>query len=344
MNIAGNSVGIDYHQGKIQACIMSSFGKVLENKVCANDVEELHSAISEYGAVYRIAAEACSGAADFLDELSQRYGYAVTLGHPGFISRMKHNPDKSDKTDGELLADLSRVGYLPEVWLAPEEIRDLRSLIRYRFGVVKGIRNYKLQIRALLREQRIMVPEKLNVWTKKGMLWLGAQLEQTFSPHRRWVCEQLLEDLRNQSSRLKLTEAKIASIAKKDSITTALMKEKGVGLITATTLRAEVGWVSRFSNGKQLARFCGLTPRNTSSGTKETCAGIIRAGSPLLRTCLIEVAHHLGKHHPRWKAYKEQLIARGKKRSVAIVAVANRFVRQWFYILKELEYSHAAIN
>ena len=77
-------------------------------------------------------AEACNGSATFLDQLHLRTGWPVRLCHPGYAQRMRANPDKIDKSDGELIADLTRVGYLPEVWLAPAAIRDLRALVRYR--------------------------------------------------------------------------------------------------------------------------------------------------------------------------------------------------------------------
>lgn len=67
----------------------------------------------------------------------------------------------------------------------------------------------------------------------------------------------------------------------------------GVGLVTAATMRAEIGRFDRFDTGKQLARFCGVTPRNASSGARQADAGLIRAGNPQLRTLLIELAHRL---------------------------------------------------
>jgi hypothetical protein len=58
--------------------------------------------------------------------LAQRAGWSVSLAHPGFVARMKQNPDKTGHSDARLLADLLRVGYLPKVWLAPAELRELR--------------------------------------------------------------------------------------------------------------------------------------------------------------------------------------------------------------------------
>ena len=73
-----------------------------------------------------------------------------------------------------------------------------------------------------------------------------------------------------------------------------------MGLITAATIRAEVGRFDRFTTGKQLARFCGLSPRNASSGQRQADAGLIKAGNPQLRATLIEAAHRLIRFDPRW--------------------------------------------
>ena len=71
-------------------------------------------------------------AADFAEQLRDRYHWEVKLAHPGYVRRLKQSPDKSDSSDAALLADLVRVNYLPEFWLAPSSTRHLRRLVRYR--------------------------------------------------------------------------------------------------------------------------------------------------------------------------------------------------------------------
>ena len=101
----------------------------------------------------------------------------------------------------------------------------------------------------------------------------------------------------------------------------------GVGLITAVTIRAEIGRFDRFRNGKQLARFCGLSPRNASSGQRQADAGLIKAGNPQLRVALIETAHRLLRFDDRWCKFGGRMLARGKPKCVVIAAMANRWIR-----------------
>jgi transposase len=82
-------------------------------------------------------------------------------------------------------------------------------------------------------------------------------------------------------------------------------------------------------NGKQLARFCGLSPRNASSGQRQAGAGLVTAGNPELRAALVELAHRLIRYEPRWSQLAAGLKARGKPGGVT-AAVANRWVR-WLH-------------
>ena len=86
----------------------------------------------------------------------------------------------------------------------------------------------------------------------------------------------------------------------------------------------------RSRTGKQAARFCGLTPRNASSGQRQADAGLIKAGNPQLRATLVEAAHRLIRYEARWKKLASDMRARGKAGSLVAAAVANRWVR-WLY-------------
>ena len=98
----------------------------------------------------------------------------------------------------------------------------------------------------------------------------------------------------------------------------------------AHLLRAEVGRFDRFRSGKQLARFCGLSPRNASSGQRQADAGLIKAGNRQLRAVVIEAAHRLMRYAGRWRELGQKLRSAGKPGSVAAAAVANRWMR-WLY-------------
>jgi transposase len=95
-------------------------------------VTALIAAIRGHGGVHGVALECSTGTAALADALIQRTGWDMHLCHPGYVRRLRQNPDKTDLSDAHLPADLVHVGYLPRVWLAPPAIRDLRTVVRYR--------------------------------------------------------------------------------------------------------------------------------------------------------------------------------------------------------------------
>ena len=173
MSILPVYVGLDYHQDAVQVCVMDSSGQVLLNRSCRNDWQEIVKRAAAFGDVRGAAIESCTGAADLADELVNRAGWQVDMAHPGYVARMKQNPDKTDYSDARLLADLERVGYLPKVWQAPLEVRELRMLVRYRQQLVAQRRNIKLRVGAILRQQRIQQPAG-GSWTKRWKAWLDS--------------------------------------------------------------------------------------------------------------------------------------------------------------------------
>jgi transposase len=129
-------VGLDYHQDSVQVCIVNPKGEVLLNRSAPNDCQALGKIVAASGIVQHVGIEACCGAADLGEELVRQMGWKVSLGHPAYIAKLKRSPDKTDFSDGRLLADLTRVGYLPRVWLPPANIRELRQLVNHRQRLV----------------------------------------------------------------------------------------------------------------------------------------------------------------------------------------------------------------
>ena len=327
-------LGIDYHQAFVQVCVMDADGNILMNRRCASTVTAVRQAVEQAvprGAAVQAAIEACNGAADFAEELVAT-GWQVSLAHATYVHKLKQSPDKTDWSDARMLADLTRVGYLPKVWLPPRDLRQLRHLVRRRQQLAERRRTAKQRVTALLRAERVEFTG--SRWTKA---WLKAVRKcADLGEQGLWVVNELLDEAVEVQRQLDRTEARLEDLTRDDPFVKHLRTQRGVGLITAVTLRAEWGTMARFRSGKQLSRFCALSPRNASSGQKQADAGVIQAGNRELRRVLIETAHRLMRCDPRWQALGQSLKARGKKTNVAAVAVANRWVRWLYHPLKAL--------
>lgn len=322
-------VGLDYHQEFVRVCVLDGQGKQLGNRDCANAWGVIAGYVSQFGNRVQAAVESCVGAANLAEELIARANWSMDLAHPGFVSRMKQNPDKTDCQDAHLLADLERVGYLPRVWLAPQPVRELRQLVRFRQQLTDQRRNTKLRIRAVLREQRCLAPAGINAWTRAWKYWL--ENHANLSEQGRWVVSKHLRELERLAKEIQEVEKRLAEVTKNDPEVARLQSQRGIGPVTAWTLRAEIGRFDRFRSGKQLARFCGLSPRNASSGSRQADAGLIRAANPQLRAVLIEAAHRLARLDPKWRTFALRLRSSNKPGSVVAAAVANRWVRWLFH-------------
>jgi transposase len=327
MSIVKVFVGLDYHDCFVQVCVLDSTGEVLMNRRVSNAWKAVAEAVTIHGTVVEAAIESCCGAANLAEELMQNAGWSVHLAHPGYVARMKQSPDKTDFGDARLLADLVRVGYLPKVWLAPEAIRELRRLVRYRQQLVDQRRNLKLRIGAMLREQRVG-SAPANPWTRRWWYWLTT--EAALSEEGRWIVQRYVAQMKLLSSNSAEVESRLTQRTAADPVVRKLRSFRGIGLVTAAMLRAEIGDFRRFRSGKQLSRFCGLTPRNASSGQRVADAGLIKAGNPQLRSALVQAAHSLRLHDQRWGALSYRMARKGKHGSLIVAAIANRFVR-WLY-------------
>ena len=278
-------VGLDYHQDAVQVCVLDAGGRQLLNRSCPNDWRAIADAVGAVGLpVRRAAVEACCGAADLAEELNARAGWHLDLAHPSYVERMKRSPDKTDYSDGRMLADLTRVGYLPRVHLASAYERDLRQLVNHRQALVDARRAAKLRVGALLRERRAKAPPAAacrSRWTRAWVAW--ARVAPELGDHGRWMVADLLDGLAHLDRKVAAADARLRAATAGDPLVAKLTAEPGVGEVTAWVLRAFVGRFDRFASGKQLARYCGLTPCNASSGNRQADAGLVRGCNRVLR-------------------------------------------------------------
>ena len=192
--------------------------------------------------------------------------------HTAHLSTGKPSPDW---TDAKLLADLTRTGYLPRVWLAPQYLRDLRELVRHRHGLVQQRTQVKRRLRAVLRNHRIVCKD--SPWTIKRKKWL-LDNENITNETLRYLLRAHYDTIEYLDKKITAVTERMAIHVADDAVVKELLKQPGVGIITAITLRAWVGPFDRFRTGKQLAHCCAVCPRTHSSAGKTTTGGLMKAG------------------------------------------------------------------
>ncbi len=285
-----------------------------------------------------------------LYRLSTGLGHRCDVVAPSLIPRKAGDKVKTDRRDAMMLAQLLRAGQLTEVWIPDEAHEAVRDLVRMRAQAMKDLRKTRQQLHSfLLRHARVFSG---GHWTKAHRRWLG---EQKFAhPAQHLVMEELLariERAEELCTRLKAAIIELVPQWTLAPVVAAVQALRGVSILVAATVVAEVGNFSRFESPRQLMAYLGLNPSEHSSGSTIKRGPITKTGNSLARTCLVEAAWTY-RHPARvtqiirdrlkdlpepiraiaWKAQVRlssryrKLIAAGKSAPKAIVAVARELV------------------
>ena len=247
-------VGMDVHRKRSQVAIVDEDGVQQRNRNLANDPAKLVPILGALPAGTPVAFEAAYGWG-WLVELLEELELEPHLVHPSRCKAIASARLKNDKVDAATLAQLLPADLLPEAWIAPQQVRDLRALLRHRASLVRLSTSLKNRVHAVLADRGI--GEDRGLWTGPGRAWLAGL---DLPPIPRAIVEDccgLLDTLATPISRL---EREIAALAKPDPRVQALMALPGVGRLTAMTLVAEIGDIARFPTARKLCAWAGLTP------------------------------------------------------------------------------------
>ena len=289
-------VGMDVHRKRSQVAIVDDAGVQQRNRNLPNDPTKLVPLLGGLAPGTPVAFEAAYGwgwLVDLLEELQLE----PHLVHPSRCKAIAAARLKNDKVDARTLAQLLRADLLPEAWIAPQATRDLRALLRHRASLVRSSTALKSRVHAVLADRGI--PERSSLWSGPGRAWLAGL---ALPPTPREVvddCCGLLDALATPIARL---EREIAALAKPDPRVQALMALPGVGQLTAMTLVAEIGDISRFATARKLCAWAGLTPAVRNSDRKVRHGHITKQGSPWVRWILQEAAQTAKRSWPAAEA------------------------------------------
>jgi transposase len=322
-------VGMDVHRKRSQVAIVDEAGVQQRNRNVPNDPAKLVPILGALEPGTPVAFEAAYGWG-WLVELLEELELEPRLVHPSRCKAIASARLKNDKVDARTLAQLLRADLLPEAWIAPRQVRDLRALLRHRASLVRSSTACKGRVHAVLADRGI--PERSSLWTGPGRAWLAGL---ALPPTQRAIVDDLCGLLDTLAIPIARLEREIAALAKPDPRVQALMVLPGVGRLTAMTLVAEIGDISRFPTARKLCAWAGLTPAVRNSDRKVRHGHITKQGSPWVRWILQEAAQTAKKRPPFAGTYAQ--LARRRGNSIATVAIARRLLARTFHILTQLE-------
>jgi transposase len=236
---------------------------------------------------------------------------------------------KNDVRDASDLADLLRMGRLPEAWIAPPPTRELRELVRHRAKLVALRSGCKCEVHAVLAKLGIQVPMS-DLFTEAG-LDLLVQVDAPAPFVARIQSLERLIDVLDQEVEVfaRLARGKLVA----DPGYRAVQTIPGIGPVLAAVFVAEIGDVHRFPTAAHLTSWAGLTPKHRESDIHVRRGRITKQGSRLVRWAAVESVKQLGPH--TGVGPLRERVADRRGRNIGSVAAARRQLEHVYYALRD---------
>jgi transposase len=322
MNEFSKFVGLDVHKATIAVAIADKaggdprfFGEIPNTSVA---IAKLMSQLAKGGATLSLCYEAgCCGYV--IHRQLTKLGYFCQVVAPSLIPKKAGDRVKTDRRDSLMLARLLRAGELTGIWI-PDGLQEaLRDLTRAREDMKHLQRQSKQQLLGFLLRHGVDGFAGKSNWTQAHFRWF--ETVKFDQPAQQIVFQEYIDIIKASIKRVQGLDQHIEVTARSSAvwpIIEALMALRGVNLLTAATIMAEVGDLSRFATAPQLMAYLGLVPSESSSGPTKSRFGITKTGNSHVRRVLVEAAWTY--RHPARKT--RTLERRAEKTSDVVQALA----------------------
>ena len=321
-------IGCDFHPSFQQIVMLDTeTGELIERKLYHADGEaqRFYEALKE---PVLVGVE-CSGNMLWFERLLARLKHELWIGDAGRIHAC--NPRKqqlTDKRDAGHLLKLLEEGRFPRIWVPSVEERDLRQMLKHRHTLVQMRTRVKNQLQHIAMNQGLQ--KKRQLWSKAGQEWLLKLELDPWTKHRRDELLKMLKELNQQVEQMNQAVEKAANQREDVKL---LMSHPGVGPILGLATVLTLGDVSRFQDGRQVASYIGLIPREQSSGQRRWLGSITKQGNSFMRFLLVQAGMSAARGDKDLGRVYQRLVQR-KHHGVAKVAVARKLLVRMYWMLR----------
>lgn len=323
-------LGVDLHVRTQTVCWCDTADGVIRQRVLDHQRDDLRAFYAQFAAPAIVGLES-SGYALWFHRLLAELHHQVRVGDAFQIRQFARRRQKNDRRDAQLLLDLLLRGDFPVVFLPPPASRDVLGLLRYRHRLVRMRTMLRNGLQAVALNHQLRLGPRL--WTGRGQQQLAALPLDGADAAQRTHSLDLLATL---AAQIIAVEQELAQRAVGDARVARLRTHPGVGPLTALAVVHTLEPVTRFDRARRVAAYCGLDPKEHSSGDTVRFGSISKQGNRLLRFLLVEAAHRAvqsGQDDDLRRFYFHLLV--NKCTAVAVVAVARKLVLRLYRMLRE---------
>lgn len=263
----------------------------------------------------------------------------TVVAHAGKVRQIAEARVKTDIEDIKRLITLLIADIVPEVWVPPLHVRELRSLISFRWRLGKQITMSKNRLHSVIQRFNLTPPDG-NLLADKNQPWWEDQVFTELTGFQVQLDLEIIFHLEAQKAKIDQKLAELSDTAPWADEVVFLMQIPGFGVLTSLILLAAIGDLSPFSHAKKLVGYAGLGAGVHDSGKKHQEKSITKVGRKELRWALVQAAWAAIRSDPYWKAQYQRL-TKVKHPNQAIVAIARRLlVSAWHILTKRKPYRH----
>ena len=325
-------IGCDLHASQQSIAMWDGETGTVIEKTLKHEGETVRAFYASLPAPVVVGIEATGSMGWFL-RLMEELGIECRVGHPSAIRKAETRRQKHDRRDAALLLQLLREGRFPAIWMPSPEERDLRSLLLHRHQWVRMRTRVQNALHAIALAHGIRRGHAL--WNREGQALLASLPLSPHTADRRSELQALYQHLNDRVDRL---DQQVQDMANQRARVRLLMTHPGVGPVTALATAVFVGDPTRFRDGKALASYVGLIPREYSSGTRQRLGALSKQGNPFVRFLWCEAAGHAVRRDPDLQRfYRRKAVQKGFAK--ARVAAARKLgIRLWIMLRDQIDY------
>jgi transposase len=326
-------MGCDQHRAQITAeWVDTATGEIVRRRVAPADRTGVHEFFARFrGQELEVALEATTGWRFVAEEL-HAIGARVHLAEPAETSALRGNKKraKNDRADARHLRMLLMAERLPESWIPPGHILDLRARVRLRHTLSEQRGEWQQRIQSVLYHHGS--PQRGDLMNRDGLTWLHSQ---SLSPSAREQVTIALAMIEALDGQLAPIDKELRAYARRQPGCKALLAHYGIGPITAVTILAELGDTHRFSSSREAVRYAGLDITVHQSDQRRAPGHLSRQGPSALRWAQFEAAQCARRRtSPDHEYYVQAAERLGGNR--ACLSVARKLLKRSYHTLREL--------